>query len=52
MFMQLDGKLQTQARETPRTFDFGDRTTFLVEPPIERTFSSLWKVVESQYPFS
>ncbi|PSR72591.1 hypothetical protein PHLCEN_2v11584 [Hermanssonia centrifuga] len=35
MFMQLDGKLQTQARETPRTFDFGDRTTFLVEPPIE-----------------
>ena len=36
IFMQLDSK-PAPAQDAPRTFDFGDRTTFPVAPPTERT---------------
>ena len=36
IFMQLDSK-PTPTPDAPRTFDFGDRTTFPVAPPTERT---------------
>ena len=45
IFMQLDNK-QQQSRQPQgfnRAFDFGDRTTFKMQPPTERTFmSALW----------
>ena len=36
MFAHLESKSPPHARDVPRSFDFGDRRTFMVEPPTER----------------
>ena len=42
--MQLDNKQQQprSGHDVPRSFDFGDRTTFMVDPPTERTYRVHW----------
>jgi hypothetical protein len=36
VFVQMEKDVNLHPQDTPRSFDFGDRKTFLVEPPTER----------------